>query len=221
MNLKAGDTVKIKSLDWYNANKDKNGYIFDGICFDKHVSRDCGKDATVRAINGNIIIEVFCGLNTWFLQEWMLEPKEEIIETKIDLSKNAIIDPPVRCWVRNAEEEEWGYYNSLLSIDHRKTYPYNVKGNTFDSMDYRFCSLEDPNIPKESYIPYTYEDFAEIRGLWVRKKDSYAQSIIESLNYNFIFLANSGIGINYVDAFKDLEIVNSDRTTRPFGKKVQ
>jgi len=221
MNFKVGDTVKIKSLDWYNANKDKNGYIFDGICFDKHVSRDCGKDATVRAINGNII-EVFCGLNTWFLQEWMLEPKEEVIETKIDLSKNAIIDPPVKCWVGDKENEEW-VERDLLLIDHRKKdFPFVVKGDLTEMrFAFRFCTLEDPNIPKESYIPYTYEDFPEFRDCWVRYKDSFAQSIIESLNYNFIFIANSGIGISYVDALQELEVINPDGTTRPFGKKVE
>jgi len=221
MNFKVGDTVKIKSLDWYNANKDKNGYIFDGICFDKHVSIDCGKDATVRAINGNII-EVFCGLNIWFLQEWMLEPKEEVIETKIDLSKNAIIDPPVRCWAKHKDDDKY-YTRYLINIDDRRIKKFQTITSSEHPLVESFeeCILNDPNIPKESYIPYTYEDFPEFRGCWVRYKDSYTQSIIESLNYNFIFIANSGKGISYIDAFKDLEIVNSDRTTRPFGKKVQ
>jgi len=220
MKYEVGDCVTIRNIAWYNANKDEDGDIYDNdcICFNKYISKDCGKECTVRAINGSTV-EVFCGLNIWFLQEWMLEPEEED-KTKIDLSKNAIIDPPVKCWVKRDKENGKWEEAILLSIDHRDKNAYRLKMSVDSSVyfTYKSCILKDPNIPKERYIPYTYEDFPEFRDCWVRYKDSFAQFTIDTFNKHFIFIGKQDIGINYEDAFKDLEIVNSDRTTRPFGK---
>lgn len=49
--LKIGDTVTIKSLDWYNANKDKEGDIWcNGCYFLDKMSRFCGKSYTISNI---------------------------------------------------------------------------------------------------------------------------------------------------------------------------
>ena len=50
MNYKVGDKVKIKSLDWYNQNKDAFGFIFcNHICFDEKMTEFCGKTVTIAA----------------------------------------------------------------------------------------------------------------------------------------------------------------------------
>lgn len=43
MKYKVGDKVKIKSLDWYNANKDKNGSVNTDAIFIPEMSLHCGK----------------------------------------------------------------------------------------------------------------------------------------------------------------------------------
>jgi hypothetical protein len=45
MKYKAGDCVRIKSLDWYNRNKDDYGSIYagNGFCFWKNMVRHCGE----------------------------------------------------------------------------------------------------------------------------------------------------------------------------------
>ena len=45
MRFKVGDRVRIKSLDWYNKNKDNYGSIYggNGFCFWKNMARHCGE----------------------------------------------------------------------------------------------------------------------------------------------------------------------------------
>lgn len=51
MKLKEGKKVKIKSLDWYNNNKDKDGAIDIGPVFIKPMSKFCGKYVTINEIH--------------------------------------------------------------------------------------------------------------------------------------------------------------------------
>lgn len=53
MKYKPGDKVKIKSLEWYNANKNSEGaVIFNGFrIFDEDMSKFCGKVVTIEAYN--------------------------------------------------------------------------------------------------------------------------------------------------------------------------
>ena len=53
MKYKPGDKVKIKSLDWYNANKNSEGtIIFNGFrIFDEDMSKFCGKVVTIESYN--------------------------------------------------------------------------------------------------------------------------------------------------------------------------
>ena len=48
MKFKVGDKVRIKSLEWYNTFKDEDGVVDCGQwCFDKKMSRFCGKIVTI------------------------------------------------------------------------------------------------------------------------------------------------------------------------------
>ena len=54
MKYKAGDKVRIKSLDWYNTNKNDFGLIFcNNICFDEKMIEFCGKTVTIVAQRDN------------------------------------------------------------------------------------------------------------------------------------------------------------------------
>ena len=52
-NYKPGDKVRIKSLDWYNTNKNSEGtIIFNGFrIFDEDMSKFCGKVVTIESYN--------------------------------------------------------------------------------------------------------------------------------------------------------------------------
>lgn len=53
MKYKPGDRVRVKSLDWYNTNKNSEGtIIFNGFrIFDEDMSKFCGKVVTVESYN--------------------------------------------------------------------------------------------------------------------------------------------------------------------------
>lgn len=51
MKYKVGDKVKIKSLDWYNENKDRYGYVnCNGISFTDSMKEHCGKVVTISKV---------------------------------------------------------------------------------------------------------------------------------------------------------------------------
>lgn len=51
MKYKVGDKVRIKSLDWYNKNKDEYGYVrFDELPFTPEHSKYCGCEFTISAV---------------------------------------------------------------------------------------------------------------------------------------------------------------------------
>lgn len=51
MKYKVGDKVRIKSLDWYNQNKDKDGFVRCGDkVFDNYMSVFCGSIVTICGI---------------------------------------------------------------------------------------------------------------------------------------------------------------------------
>lgn len=51
MKYKPGDKVRIKSLDWYNKNKDENGRVYCSyIGFCKEMTKYCGKVLTIKTI---------------------------------------------------------------------------------------------------------------------------------------------------------------------------
>ena len=52
MKYNVGDKVRIKSLDWYNENKDNYGAIYagSGFCFWKNMARHCGEIMKITSV---------------------------------------------------------------------------------------------------------------------------------------------------------------------------
>ena len=74
---KVGDKVRIKSLDWYNSNKDENGEILPHsdkyLFFLEKMSECCGKEFEVRHVYPD---EIYLLEGTeWMWEDWMLEDK--------------------------------------------------------------------------------------------------------------------------------------------------
>lgn len=48
MKYKVGDKVKIKSREWYESNRNKDGeYVVSGLFFTDNMTKFCGKEATI------------------------------------------------------------------------------------------------------------------------------------------------------------------------------
>ena len=50
MKIKVGDKVRIKSLEWYNKNKNINNTINIGPLFAKNMAYHCGKTYTIKRV---------------------------------------------------------------------------------------------------------------------------------------------------------------------------
>ena len=101
MRYKTGDKVRIKSLDWYNTNKNDFGLIFcNYICFDEKMTEFCGKTVTIAAQRNEkyyFIMEDNC-LSFWTdeMIEGLadIEPQEKMIslDKACEVLKNIIVD---------------------------------------------------------------------------------------------------------------------------------
>ena len=96
MKYKEGDRVKIKSLDWYNQNKDEDGDV-PGAFFDAERTKYCGKVVTIdgngyRLGSGTIIYAIKEGY------EWIGERAIEGLSSEDILSRTAYL-------VRKGKEE--------------------------------------------------------------------------------------------------------------------
>lgn len=87
MRFKVGDRVKIKSLDWYNENKDEYGYIDCGSrAFFTKMSDWCGKIATIKEI---------CKTNCYHLEEYDFDWTDDMIECLVE--RNGIAHQCIKC----------------------------------------------------------------------------------------------------------------------------
>jgi len=94
---KVGDKVRIKSLDWYNSNKDEDGEIglhSDEYLFLEVMSEYCGKECEVSHVYSNG--EYSLKGNGWIWNDWMFEEElsakeqqvlEQIERVQVELDK--------------------------------------------------------------------------------------------------------------------------------------
>lgn len=100
MKYKVGDKVRIKSLDWYNENKDEYGNIDCGeylMIFEK--SQFCGKIVTISSISdvtNSYKIEEDNGRDNWTdeMIEGLVEEEIDIIPKFGEYSDNTPLDVP-------------------------------------------------------------------------------------------------------------------------------
>ena len=89
MKYKVGDKVKIKSLDWYNENKNKFGKVWtsgEQIPFDKCMSEWCGKMMTISHVRADhyTMVEDLMGY-------WTDEMFEDLVEEETK-SEDGLLD---------------------------------------------------------------------------------------------------------------------------------
>lgn len=74
--FKVGDLVRVKSLDWYNANKDKHGNISSAV-FVASMAKYCGKITTISKVTANCSYEL-TDCDTWIFADNTIEKVEDI-----------------------------------------------------------------------------------------------------------------------------------------------
>ena len=128
---KVGDKVRIKSLAWYNSNKDENGDTASGyISFLKVMSAYCGKECEVSYVfpNGMYYLK---GMQ-WYWADWMLEDNTNNTATpqrKVDKP-----DIDIETWIHPFQETTNGLYETYC----KKNRDY---GNSFDQSLNKFGEI--------------------------------------------------------------------------------
>ena len=124
MEYKVGDKVRIKSLDWYNTNKDGFGLIFcNHICFDEKMTEFCGKTVTIAAQRDNkyyFISEDNC-LSFWSedMIECLVERHGKTYPYKI--GDIVILKGNNRCaTITDLKYNSWGNLTYYVKIDNDK-----------------------------------------------------------------------------------------------------
>ena len=100
MRYKPGDKVKIKSLEWYNQNKDENGFVHCGDrIFDDYMSVFCGSVVTICGVSPygyDIREDMKC--RTW---------TEDMIEGLADDTQEKMISLDKACeWLENIIDDD-------------------------------------------------------------------------------------------------------------------
>ena len=89
LKFKVGDKVRVKSLKWYNENKNLDGDIFDkegkknGV-FTKYMRSWCGDVIKINSATNNY----YRANNGWLWYDWMLEDEAVTEEKQEQLNKN-------------------------------------------------------------------------------------------------------------------------------------
>ena len=117
MKYKIGDKVKIKSIDWYNQNKDENGFVHCGDrIFDDYMSVFCGSVVTICGVSPygyDIREDMHCITWTDDMIEGLAieaEPQEKMVSLNkvCDILYDMLHDQ----WINDgAMVGTWTYYN--------------------------------------------------------------------------------------------------------------
>lgn len=150
MKYKIGDKVKVKTLEWYNENKDEYGYIFShGIYFVPRMTMFCGCVMTINAIDNasdnNIYYvkendcvwteDMFEGLANYKENmdyiEITLNDKNYLIDVKKAMELGAVKETYTRCksWEEFKKKYQYNtcfYFDNNTDIIEKSCDPYYV-----------------------------------------------------------------------------------------------
>ena len=157
MKYKVNDRVRIKSLDWYNENKDNYGYIDCGSrAFFTKMSDWCGKIATIKEI---------CKTNCYRLEEYDFDWTDEMIEGLVEFTHDRLVEVAKDAWDKVDEEMEARYEKIKVHYDGEQW------STVFECPDGYIFKDENGNVinatkivleKKKPKYPKTYEECLEI-----------------------------------------------------------
>jgi hypothetical protein len=164
MRFKVGDKVRIKSLDWYNENKDKNGHVKCGTAtFDVNMQIYCGSITTIYAVD-----EIGYDLDVdWGQNVWTDEMIEGLVEEEVFIKANDIYNEEYSKGEYCHEQSfKWGFQegynysheNDKLEISLKEGYQFkDENGNVINATK---IVLEK----KKKEYPKTYEECCKVLG---------------------------------------------------------
>lgn len=160
MKFKVGDKVKIKSLEWYNANKDeegniifeKNGYY---VYFSKNDVEYCGKVMTISDISNNCFIFKEAQMPYLYCDEMiecLVERNGKTYPYKI--GDRVILKGNNRCaTITDLKYNCWGNLTYYIKIDNDKDISIDYPTNLLLPCDNNDNMVEDvANEPQDKMV---------------------------------------------------------------------
>ena len=156
LKYKIGDRVRIKSVDWYNENKDKVGNILykrDGsvypVFFSKYMSNFCGEILTIKSVfKHSYHMNETSSCEFW--TDEMIECKvEEETKPKFKVGDKVILDP-YPCVVTDVtwRDSLHGFVYTVRGVDFGKMVgEEDLIFDTSEEETYDFLKTDKPNRP--------------------------------------------------------------------------
>ena len=162
MKYKVGDKVRIKSIDWYNENKDEYGYIDCGSrAFFTKMSDWCGKIATIKEI---------CKTNYYHLEEYDFDWTDEMIEGLVEeesanyskVIDNGVSNPIIAKTSSATIDTDKGFY-SYSDSDSNLEMEWNLpQGYQFKDENGIVINTNKIVLEKKKEYPKTYEECEKV-----------------------------------------------------------
>lgn len=163
MKYKIGDKVKVKSLYWYNQNKDEFGQVKCGGCiFPYPMTKHCGKIVTITCINTKgryYIISEDDGYRSWTDEMFEGIANIESHEMNFEQVKSKIeLIFPIRVSQYKVSKLDFGNIIKIHIIDYK--HPINFR--TLELLKNEF-SCKELKIENDGYNRYiiTFDVFNE------------------------------------------------------------
>lgn len=189
MKYKLGDRVRIKSLDWYNQNKDEDGFVHCGDrVFDDYMSVFCGSVVTIRGIyhtGYDIQEDMQCRTWTDDMFESLVERHGKIYPHKI--GDRVILKGINRCaTITDLKYNTWGNLSYYIKIDNDKDIeidyptelllPYdNVVKDVVDT------EPQEKMVSLEKVIKYLETNFPDIENTGSWYKESFINNFRKTM----------------------------------------
>lgn len=164
MKYKVGDKVKVKSLEWYNENKNNHGRIYtsNNVIFQPNMSEFCGSILTIKNINIDMSTyvveensyhwtdEMFEGLaKEWIYDEDDIGPLHEVCQSKLSavIIDSDVFKDEVELILNDYKVVTHG--DKTYAVKKKPKYPKNyeecceVLGMTYDYPDIRMVSIDE------------------------------------------------------------------------------
>ena len=173
MKYKIGDRVRIKSLDWYNENKNPYGIImFGNIAFQPFMIEACGQILTIEYVNkDSYLVKENCVLWTDEMIEGLVEEESANYSKVID---NGVSNPIIAKTSSATIDTDKGFYSysdsdDNLEMEWNLPQGYQFKDENGNVINATKIVLEK----KKKEYPKTYEECYKIMG--VKLSDCYIQ----------------------------------------------
>ena len=191
MKYKAGDRVKIKSIDWYNENKDKDGDVLCGeFAFLEGMKKFCSETLTILedVDDGYLMLEDDLGY------VWTDEMFERLVERNgktypYKIGDRVVLKGNNRCaTITDLKYNSWGNLSYYVKIDNDKDISIDYPTDLLLPYDNKIEGLVEKETPK-----FKINDIVFVKNIgWVRITNSYWDSLANEYIYEAIGFNGEG-----------------------------